>query len=308
MDDRLQELHNQAAANCLAVIGTTPASDIQEAARLFLAAAGEIGPYDSYNVFPAEAYAVLDKAEAQFGPDGRRSLLRYVLLRTTMATLESARFSALPSTVSLEHTAQLARIVADIDTSAVWLNLSSDLFRKEFGLASLRLYAAGAQLVDFRCGVPRSIVWRGGARNIPRTWGALIRAGGFRPYFQIHTHDFMLNAFNSAGWDTCYICCAELYSVHPEVRGMFGSSWFYDPQLDTVSPRLSYLRQVPRTGGAHLFLWERGGQALNNALSTSPTRRKMYEEGSYFPAAYMLMWPRKQQIAWAKAYAARQRE
>ena len=44
--------------------------------------------------------------------------------------------------------------------------------------------------------------------------------GGFRPYFQIHTHQFMLDAFNEAGWEECYRCCAELYAVHPEVLGM----------------------------------------------------------------------------------------
>ena len=30
-------------------------------------------------------------------------------------------------------------------------------------------------------------------------------------------------------------------------RGMFGASWFYDPVLDDISPRLAYLRKIPRT-------------------------------------------------------------
>lgn len=302
MDDRSQVLAEQAEALCLTLLSANQPLGMQAVGAEFLASTQKAGPYESYDVFPVETYNLLSHVTMNFGLEGARKFLRYVLTRACADTLKSTRFGALPPTVAREHFTQLARIVADTDVASPWLDLSSDLYQKEFGLATMRLYAAGAQLVDFRCGVPRSIIWRGGLTRILRTAGALVRAGGFRPYFQIHTHDFMLDKFNPAGWDTCYICCAELYAIHPAVLGMFGSSWFYDPQLDSVSPRLGYLREIPVKGGAHLFLWEHGGQALHNALSTSPTRRKLHEEGRYFPASFMLMWPRKQQIAWARAF------
>ena len=83
---------------------------------------------------------------------------------------------------------------------------------------------------------------------------------------------------------------------------MFGASWFYDPVLATVSPRLGYLRDVPLNGGAKLFFVEKGGAALANSLSTSPTRRKLYEEGKYVPTTYMMAWGRKAQSAWARQF------
>lgn len=182
-----------------------------------------------------------------------------------------------------------------------WLDVEHDLFHKEFGIATLRLYVAGAQLIDPRCGIPRSILFKGGAGTVPGNVAKLLRLGGFRAYFQIHTHKFMLDTFNAEGWNECYRCCAELYALHPEVRGMYGSSWFYDPALDVVSPRLFYLRAIPMAGGAELFFVEESGDALNNSLSTSPTRRKLYEEKKYSPKSYMLAWGRVKQIAWAQA-------
>jgi hypothetical protein len=93
-----------------------------------------------------------------------------------------------------------------------------------------------------------------------------------------------------------------LYALHPDVLGMFGASWFYHPVLDTISPRLSYLRDVPLKGGAHLFFVEEGGAARANSLATSPTRRKLYEEGKYFPTTYMMVWGREAQSNWARQF------
>jgi hypothetical protein len=69
-----------------------------------------------------------------------------------------------------------------------------------------------------------------------------------------------------------------------------------------VSPRLGYLRDTPIQGGAHLFFYEEGGSSISNSLSTSPTRRKLYDEGKYMPKSYMLVWGKRPQIAWARRY------
>ena len=118
--------------------------------------------------------------------------------------------------------------------------------------------------------------------------------------FQIHTHTAYLNEFNDEGWRECYRVCADLYSLHPEVKGMFGGSWFYDPALAIVSPRLAYLSDVPREGGAHFFLAATGGEFVKDALATSPSRRKLHEEGRYFPHNFMMIWGRSAQIDWVR--------
>ncbi|HJY08858.1 MAG TPA: hypothetical protein VJ323_21240, partial [Bryobacteraceae bacterium] len=200
------------------------------------------------------------------------------------------------------HARQLNRIAHDIDASADWLDLCDDLFQKEFGIVSLRLYVAGAELVDYRCGIPRSIVVRAGVSKIMANLAVMQRLGGFKPYFQSHLHAFNLDSFNEEGRNDLYRCCAELYALHPECLGMFGSSWFYDPVLDRISPRLSYLRTIPLAGGAHLFYVQDGGEATSSAIAKSATRRQLYEEGKYVPKTYTLVWGRKEQIKWSQAH------
>jgi hypothetical protein len=266
----------------------------------FLALANNVGPYDSYKVISQNARDLFNEVRVKGGEEQGRIFLRCVLAHGVAATVGSNRFRELPPRIAAQQALQLKRIAADADVESEWLSIDHDLFQKEFGLATMRLYAAAAQLVDYRCGVPRSLVLREGLVGLLPKLRTIMSIGGFRPYFQIHTHKFMLGAFNEQGWEECYLCCAELYSVHPEVLGMYGSSWFYDPALDNVSPRLAYLRNTPISGGAHLFFDQTGGDSIDNSLSTSPTRRKLYDDGTYMPKSFMLIWPKQQQILWAQ--------
>jgi len=259
----------------------------------------DLGPFDHYKVFHQKARQLIPGTVLADGAKASEVFLKATIVQGMLDLLASKRFARLPPRVRAQQVKQLQRIAAN-DEIAGWLNVDNDLFHKEFGIATLRLYVAGAQLVDARCGIPRSILFKGGMRFVPKNIAAILRLGGFRKYFQLHTHKFMLDAFDEAGWSECYLCCAELYGLHPEVLGMFGSSWFYDPALAAISPRLSYLRATPMAGGAELFFVGDGESAKANALSTSPTRRKLYEEGKYSPNNYMLAWGKARQISWAK--------
>lgn len=271
----------------------------------FNRAAVNVGSFDHYKVFPAEARKIAADFSREHGADNLRRFLRAAIASAVQTTVKSERYRALPPRTAANHARHLLRIAQDREVQE-WLDLDNDLFHKEFGLATLRLYAAGSQLIDYRCGVPRSVVTREGmARALPKMM-TMAKLGGFKPYFQIHTHKFNLDAFHEEGWEECYLCCAELYDVHPEVLGMFGSSWFYDPQLETISPRLAYLRHTPASGGAALMYVVEGGEAIGNSTSTSPSRRKLYEEGKYMPTNYMLIWGRDAQRAWAARRAGTQ--
>jgi hypothetical protein len=269
----------------------------------FVRAAQEVGPLEDYKHFPEKARLLIPDGDLADGSKTSAVFLKAAIMYGMLETLESRRFTQLPARVRTQQLRQLQRMLAEGEATSEWLRIDHDLFHKEFGIATLRLYVAGAQLIDARCGIPRSIVVKGGVGSVIKNLAGILRLGGFRNYFQIHTHKFMLDTFNEEGWEECYRCCAELYALHPEVLGMYGSSWFYDPVLDVISPRLSYLRATPMAGGAELFFVEEGGSAKNNSLSTSPSRRKLYEEGKYIPKSYMLAWGKAKQIAWAEATA-----
>lgn len=266
----------------------------------FIRAMGNVGSYDDYKVVPLEARRIVDAVSSSVGAEGVRCFLKAVLAHSVFGAVESERFQRLPPLVGAHHSRQLERISDDTSgQQAEWLDIDNDLFQKDLGIATFRLYVAGSQLIDPRCGVPRSYVMKGGLAEAPGRLRTILGLGGFRPYFQIHTHMSMLDTFNEQGWEDCYRGCAELYALYPQVRGMMGGSWFYDPALADISPRLAYLRETPLKHGAHLMYVETGGEAMHNSLSSSPTRRKLYEEGSYTPKSYMLIWGKREQSAWA---------
>ncbi len=127
-----------------------------------------------------------------------------------------------------------------------------------------------------------------------------IKAKGYGPWFRIHTDVSYLNDFNEEGWDNCYLRVADLLRCNKDIRGMVGTSWFYDPQLQKISPHLTYLRQLPIERGAFLLRHRAGPQDIEFAIKKSKTRRRLYQEQKYRPNIYSVVWPRKDLIYWAE--------
>lgn len=126
-----------------------------------------------------------------------------------------------------------------------------------------------------------------------------VRYNAARPWLQNHTESRWLDDFNPEGWDRMWRTAAAVLKAHPRLAGAMGASWFYDPQLETVSPRLNYLRADPLQGGAWLVHQGPGDIHTERATATSPTRRALMEAGDYTPTSWLLAWPRKELIAWA---------
>lgn len=265
----------------------------------FITEAYSVPEFSHYKVFSTTSLEKVKKIETAFGKNAVKIFLRLALLRAVVKTIEIAVIDSLPERLKSNQYKQLHRISESSDTSCEWLSPGSDIFQKEFGLATMRLYAAGCQVVDVRCGLPRSIIFKQGLFGVPELLWKILRLGGVKPLFQIHVHKLNLDNFNEAGREECYLCCVELYQLYPQALGMFGASWFYDPALDDVSPKLSYLRSVPEKNGAFVVFINEGDDARENALQKSASRRKLYEDGMYTPRHYMLIWPKKCQIKWA---------
>lgn len=274
------------------------ASDVSTIDR-FVHAYSAVGQLDSYRWVPGSAVSLIRPVLDRMGPDAERLFLRAALGQGIVLLIDSGKLLRLPSRILMHHAKQLKRIAGALGTDADWFRMSNDRFLKDMGIVTLRLLAAAAQLLDTHCGIPRSVITRQPLRAMPSVFLDLVTMGGFRPYIQIHTHLSYLDDFNEEGWNECYRCCAELCETRADLLGMFGSSWFYDPALAEISPRLNYLREVPQAGGAKLWFYEAGGDAIENALSTSSSRRKLFDEGKYMPKSYMLAWGRNPQRAWA---------
>ncbi len=84
---------------------------------------------------------------------------------------------------------------------------------------------------------------------------------------------------------------------------MFAGSWFYDPSLAKISPRLAYLHTEPCKYGARLFKLGTSQDAIRLALLKSATRRQLYEDGKYTPTQYAILWLRKHMLRWQEKVA-----
>jgi hypothetical protein len=139
-------------------------------------------------------------------------------------------------------------------------------------------------------------------------WSQLItyvRAQGWKkPWLEVHTESRQLEDFNEAGWDRAWATAAAICRTRPELAGMIGSSWFYDPPLETISPRLAYLRLNPLKGGAFIIHQGPGEIHTERAATSSPTRKALIESGEYLPRSWLVAWPRATLIPWAEQRAA----
>lgn len=199
-------------------------------------------------------------------------------------------------------------------TLAAWLadspDYDADSYAKDARFVAGMTVPAGAQIVDIafphgaRAGLRRfahmgAMSGRLAMAGAGRDAAALLRDHGWRNWVEIHTDSRSLGDFNEAGWDLCYRRVADLLVFNPDLAGMWGASWFYDPQLRGISPRLAYLQDRPLERGALAIRLGEGVIHTQRASQTSPTRAALIASGRYKPVCYALFWPRKALIAWA---------
>jgi hypothetical protein len=134
---------------------------------------------------------------------------------------------------------------------------------------------------------------------------AYMKAEGWkRPWLEVHTESRHTEDFTEEGWDRAWATAGAICKRRPGLAGMIGSSWFYDPPLETISPRLAYLRKNPLAGGAFIIHQGPGEVHSQRCGATSPTRRALIESGEYLPRSWLVAWPRATLIPWAEARCA----
>lgn len=209
----------------------------------------------------------------------------------------------LPPSVRELYPAQLRRILERVDDPAD-CDPDTDVFLKDVAILLHRLVPVGAEFAELGAGIPRRLLLRGGARQCLRgLWFVVARTRGLAPFFQLHAHVLALGEFHPQGWEATYHRLAELVELNPQYKGWISSSWFLDPGLSAISPRLSYLREFPTAHGAALFFVQDDPAGTSGALARSPTRQRLFEQGRYVPAIHMRIWPRRDLLAWHRSCA-----
>jgi hypothetical protein len=180
-----------------------------------------------------------------------------------------------------------------------WSEYSGNVYWKDLAVTRQQMFpVGGGRLIEAFSGFG----FRQGLSTNPlqlfKFFKMLLYTGGNIGYYQIHLHTPFLSDFNEQGMHDCYISTAEMLMKQGNIKGVFSSSWLYDPQLGNVSPILMYLQKIWLQNGAASFYV--GVDQSKNAFVKSKTRLKLYEQGKYQPKIYLVVWPRKAMIKWAR--------
>lgn len=258
--------------------------------------------YGGYHNIPRAFHATSAAIELEVGSTAVELYHKLVIAVLIVHFYEQPRRKLIPASVASQYDVEFRRILAQFDTNpSGFYTCENDLFMKDLGICRGKLIPCGAELVDEFSGVPRRITVRAGAKQfISALWFFTARSGGFRPFYELHMDPRARREFTSEGWDRCFLRVADLLEMNAEIKGVFGSSWWYDPEVERITPRIRYLRQRPLENGASIFRMGSDQAAVINATSFSRLRREKYATGEYVPTNYLMVWGRDDLLRWSK--------
>lgn len=172
-----------------------------------------------------------------------------------------------------------------------------DKFCKDLCICRLNMIPLGAQKV-YPGRMPRGFIFKNGPRQFLRGLYLLgFGTRGFKPCYRMHMDSRdrdLMKEFNPEGWKRFYDRAAKLLEINENIKGLCGSSWFFDPVLKEISPELSYLREFAEERGARFFSLGPSEGDVKDATFMSPKRIKLHKEGKYKPGGFLMVLPREQ--------------
>lgn len=253
----------------------------------------------SFAALPTSYHRVPDELASFFAgvPAGEHQAYLCSLLLWLMEDFDR-RFasSGLHAEFALHYADAFHRIVEQIDTDPSFADLAKDAFMKDLWLARVVMIPAFAQVWWPHSGLGLGDLLRAGPAAL--IYG-FVTCGGRRPFFEGHTHDPMarIKYWNANGWFQALRLIALALPAFPKHKGAFGTAWFYDPAMATVSPNLLFASDLQVGKGAFRLRVGPNEAAHMNATATSASRRKLVAEGKYLPADYSIIWARRSLLA-----------
>jgi hypothetical protein len=179
----------------------------------------------------------------------------------------------------------------------------SDGFIAMAKLVTLRRFPAG-QLHFEPSGIPLSWLVHLGPRRLTKLLlflGRYVR--GRRPFFFHHIAWRRKNRLLllESEQNRSYFRIAQSLALHPEVKGLLTASWLHAPDTYRVSPHLAWLnRPFLEHGGLVVII---GSASESSGVFTAGSeRRRLYDEGLFWPTEAMAIWPRAAMLDWASKH------
>lgn len=256
--------------------------------------------------FQVSAFADSVKAfeEAQ-GPATRAQLLRQLLRQLASENRSQIDSQNYPLSVRELIHKEFDRIAKDCDEKEdAAFDFNDFHLRCDFRITCFGRVPVGPQHLELTS-LPGSVLTRGGFSQGVRYLKTLLQAGGRSPFYALHLAGniwppaFRM-VYSAEAQRQMFLRLADCMEMNPEIRGVMSVGWLFDPQLEFVTPELSYLREGWIENGAGRFFWEISDATTYMATTNSAPRTALYEDGKFLPESHMVIWPRKSLIAWSK--------
>jgi len=211
----------------------------------------------------------------------------------------------LPNEVKKYYSKDFNRIVSQVETSKNnkgYYVSTNDNFCKDLSISSLRLFPIGARKYELSIFPIKRCIRKGWGQFVKMLIYFVFVTRGIAPFLTGHydTNDpDFIKEFKIEGQIFAYRIISEVMKLNPGIKGYYGINWINDPQIERISPRLSYIRYANIACGCKYFYLGANRSSIKNATMKSPTRRRLYDEGNYLPENYAFVFSRKQMIDWA---------
>lgn len=258
---------------------------------------------NNYTNILKNSISLLSGVEAEYSPEINTNYYKLIICKLMHSSLSELIPSNYPTEIIALYENWFQNILQDLDKSDFnRFHYKNDVFVKDINLCSLKMFPNGGQIVDTSSISKRFIVNGNLKQNIKALLFYFIEMDGNQPYYQFHYDYRCRRGFTPDGWKKSFLITAKMLKLNPSIKGTFAASWFFDPQLESISPELNFLRIIPLENGAKIFKIGSRDIDIANATSKSKIRSDAYHNGSYIPTCYILVWPRKKLLNWASKY------
>jgi len=283
--------------------------------EVYVQAIKSVPPIYNYDYVRKKFHKVLENIGSSYGLHALALYQKLVLTWLIKLSYELLPQQRFPREIKRLYGQWFERVFGDFSKQPdEYYDHRNDSFLKDLGVCSLRAVpVGGAWIVEVslsRESTPntngtkktnrfiRSFIRRIGLKKLFRY--ALFKMGFMKFYYLMHTVDRYLPRFTPEEMTKSYLRIADLMRADLRIKGIYRSAWFLDPQLENISPHLSYLRIIPEQNGAKVYRIRTRQSDIDNAIALSPLRRKLYGEGKYKPVCYAMFWPRAELLFWAR--------
>lgn len=145
--------------------------------------------------------------------------------------------------------------------------------------------------------IPYKFLISGGWKQFVKSIFLLMKVKGFKPFYRIHmaehNNPYLKTEFNEKGWNEMFLRLRHLVETNKNIKGVSGTSWWFDPALKTISPEIGYFRAYFIENGGAILRLNTNESIIRDATIFNSARKKMFESGQYHPYQYLAVFSRK---------------